>query len=90
MICLRCGYCCIQYEVVIVNDPKKGIAEGNLVAKETGKRCPHLSGDKPGSYGCTIHGEKWYEETPCFSYGQVERDKNSPCRMGEYVLKLGR
>jgi len=83
MICLRCGYCCVHYDVVIVADPAKGILEGNLRHKESGKRCPHLVGNKFGEFYCAIHGEKWYKKTPCHEYTQIEQE-NSPCRMGEY------
>lgn len=86
MICLRCGYCCHNYMVIIVDDPDKGISEGNLIAhmgEDT--PCKHLGGDKPGEYFCKIHDKKWYDQTPCFSHGQIERG-NTECRMGKYIL----
>lgn len=72
--------------MVVVNDPDKGLVEGNLIVNEgTGEPCKHLVGDKPGDYSCAVHDEKWYPETPCYSHGQVESG-NTPCRMGEYIL----
>ena len=85
MICLRCGYCCQNYCVVIVDDPEKGLAEDNLKFREGKERCQHLRGDEPGKFLCAVHCEEWYEETPCFSHTQIESD-NTNCRMGEYIL----
>lgn len=73
--------------VVIVDDPTKGIREDNLAYhKGQGIPCKHLIGSKPGEYSCAIHDKPWYKKTPCFSHGQIERSKDSPCRMGEYIL----
>lgn len=87
MKCLRCGYCCKNYLVVVVDDPSKGIQEDNLIAHlGDGSPCKHLQGDSPGQYKCAIHDEPFYDETPCFNHSQIER-KDSPCRMGVYVLE---
>lgn len=87
MICLRCGHCCFQYAVVIVDDPKKGIVDTNFrIKSEPGERCPHIRGNKPGKYSCAIHNEPWYCETPCASHGQTERSPNTPCRLGKFLL----
>lgn len=87
MICLRCGYCCKEYLVVVIDDPEKGFVEGNFIGKEgTGEPCKHLIGNAPGNYSCAVHDRDWYFKTPCAAYTQVE-SKNSPCRMGEYILK---
>ena len=87
MKCLHCGHCCINYDVVIVNDPKKGIVEGNLIHKPTGVRCKHLVGKKPGEYSCAVHNEPWYKETPCFDFTQVEKNTTDACRIGAFLLK---
>lgn len=87
MICLRCGYCCKNYDVIIVDKPELGIVENNLIHKPSGMPCKHLLGDKPGEYSCAIHDFSWYKETPCYSHGQIEQ-KNSNCRIGEYALNL--
>ena len=34
MECLRCGYCCKDLAVVIVDDPEKGITKDNLIIYE--------------------------------------------------------
>jgi len=88
MICLRCGYCCKTSMVVIVDDPAKGIVEGNLQPVGFGgsERCKHLVGDKPGEHACAVHNEPWYDETPCFRHGQIERSPQDECRMGRYIL----
>ena len=89
MKCLRCGYCCMNYLVMIVDDPKRGLKEDNIKAIGTKgpERCQHLVGDKPGDYVCAVHDRIWYKKTPCFSHGQIESSKDSPCRMGEYILR---
>ena len=90
MICLNCGHCCKHYMVVIVDDPEKGIVEGNLIVKEgDGTLCKHLRGDKPGKYSCAIHDYPWYKDTPCFAYGQIESSPDDECRLGAYLLKKG-
>ena len=86
MICLRCGHCCKNYFVAIVDDPSKGIVETNIVSHMgDGTPCKHLIGDTPGKYSCAIHEYQWYGETPCSDHGQIERT-NSNCRIGEYIL----
>lgn len=93
MICLRCGHCCIEYDVVIVKGYLKvkslfgkdgNLAEGvELIYKEGGKVCPHLSFENEQAV-CSVHDAPWYKQTPCFAYTQTER-RNSPCRMGKYL-----
>ena len=88
MICLRCGYCCQNYFVMIVDDPSKGIKQDNMILHNGNNTpCKHLQGDTPGEYSCALHDYKWYKKTPCFSHGQIERSKTDNCRIGEYILK---
>lgn len=83
--CLRCGYCCIDTFVVIVDDPKKGIEENNLIALNTKeKKCPHFIGNEPGKYACAVHEMEWYVDTPCYRYNA---HKKGPCLMGRYLLE---
>lgn len=93
MICIRCGYCCINLCVVIVDNPELGIVEGNLIVnnEDGGKApCKHLEKGKDGRYSCKIHGRPWYKDTPCAKHTLVGRD-DMPCRMGVYQLaKEGR
>lgn len=85
MICLRCGYCCHRYAVIIVDNPEFGIREDNLTAHLGDGRCKHLRGFKVGEYFCRLHHYDWYKETPCASYGQVETG-NTECRMGRSII----
>ena len=74
--------------VVIVDDPDKAIEEGNLITHMgEGKPCKHLVGDVAGEFSCAIHDKSWYNETPCFSHGQIKTDVDDVCRLGEYFLK---
>jgi len=93
MKCLRCGYCCKQYTVVIIIDPARGIALNNarlLNGSIEGPRhaCPHLIGSEAGRYACALHDQPWYGETPCSDFGQVEENEDMPCRMGEHMMSL--
>ena len=88
MICIRCGWCCINLCTVIVDNPELGPIEGNLVANNgDGGRtsCKHLEKDKDGRYYCKIHNMPWYGETPCAKHTLVGKD-DMPCRMGVYQL----
>jgi hypothetical protein len=88
MICFRCGYCCTSLLTVIVVDPDKGPVYDNLTTIGTSgekERCPHLRGDRPGEYSCSVHERDWYPETPCAEYQSHWPSK--PCRMGEFLLK---
>lgn len=88
MKCLRCGYCCMNMMVVVVDNPDKGIIEDNLITHMgEGKPCQHLVGNIPSEFSCAIHDKSWYNETPCFSHGQIEQNVDDVCRMGEYLLK---
>lgn len=88
MICVRCGFCCTTYMVVIIDDPSLGPVENNLrgIGFNGPERCPHLVGDEPGSYSCAVHDQPWYPETPCASYGQIEHSEDKPCRIGTHIL----
>lgn len=87
MKCVRCGYCCFQYVVVVIRDINKPLSEKNVMIKHTGDRCPYLEGRKPGKYSCRNHGHRRYKNSPCDQHSQIER-RDSPCRMGKYVLSL--
>ena len=88
MICLRCGYCCKNNMVIIVDDPEKGIVEGNLILHEgNGIPCKHLLGDSPGKYSCALYNYSWYKDTPCYRYSQIRVGKvENICRIGKYIL----
>jgi hypothetical protein len=86
MICLRCGYCCHNYLVTIIDDPEKDLSEDNVTVHEGDGPCKHLEGNTPGGYSCKVHSKPWYNETPCFNHGQVESSPNDECRTGKYIL----
>ena len=86
MICLRCGYCCHKYLVMIADDPSKPISEENIIAHRGDGPCKHLEGSTPGDYSCKVHSKNWYGGTPCFSHGQIESSPDDECRMGRYIL----
>lgn len=85
MICLRCGKCCLEYSVVVIDDPERGLVEDNLIMQNGSERCKHLQGDEPGRYSCAIHDHPVYEQTPCFQFGQVG-SPDSYCRVGVYNM----
>ena len=89
MKCLRSGYCCFNYDIVIVDNPDLGPIENNLKYKPGGVKCQHLLGNKPGKYSCAVHDMPWYSETPCGQFGQIEHNAKDLCRMGEYILNGG-
>ena len=85
MICLRCGYCCLYYAVVL---PDGTFYDGN------GTGCKNLRWDNAKA-SCSVHGQdavlegetySW-EETPCGRHGQIERSEDAPCRIGKHVLR---
>lgn len=92
MICLRCGYCCIYYDVILPNGDHK---PNNV-------ECPYLKW-KDHIAVCTIHGKNWeikeengivhkgvWEETPCGQFSQIETNPNTPCRVGVHITKKQR
>lgn len=85
--CLRCGYCCVAYDVILPDGTyKKG-----------GTICPNLSFNEEGAC-CSIHGQKLaliyngkkhyhsWKNTPCGQHGQIG---DGDCRMGKYLLDKG-
>ena len=96
MICLRCGYCCIHSDVIIIKPEyvnnqilkREHIKKEYLIHKKGGEICPHLKliDNIPT---CTIHNTCWYKYTPCYEYKQTE-SRNSKCRMGKYIINNDR
>lgn len=64
MKCDKCAYCCVHYDVIVTVDPDKGVVEGNLTHKPSGKRCHHNMPDGT----CAIHDKPWYNELSCYHY----------------------
>jgi hypothetical protein len=84
MKCLKCGHCCIAYDVLIIKDKDKGLTEDNIQYKPGGEICPHLEKTAKG-YNCLIHHFPWYKQTPCYEFSQVE-SFNEDCRIGKYLI----
>ena len=94
MKCLRCGYCCVMLDVIIVKPEFANrdlifdqLEDHMLIHKPFGEKCPHLEINKQKLAVCRIHEFEWYKQTPCFAYTQIERSPDNLCRMGEYVMK---
>ena len=87
MICLRCGYCCYAYDVIII---KLGIEkptfrkEEEFQHKKSDEFCPHLSFNGIEA-SCDIHDKKWFKKTPCHSHSQIGKIDDD-CRIGRYIL----
>jgi len=89
MICQRSGYCCINLDVVIVDDPEQGVVEDNILHKPAGEICKHLIDSNNNTIAtCAIHHYPWFPETPCGQYTQVENSIDSPCRLGIYAKTM--
>lgn len=87
MRCFRCGYCCTTLLAVIVADPDapEVFAESNLRGiNMLEERCPHLKGDQPGEYSCSIHDRPRFKDTPCADY--QSHWPGQPCRMGNMLV----
>ena len=82
MICLKCGWCCKNLMVMVVDDPEKGLVPGNIIYHPgNGENCKHLLDDN----ACAVHDCKWYPDTPCAQFDQVG---GGECRIGQYVLQV--
>jgi hypothetical protein len=97
MICLRCGYCCINLSVVIIHPDHiqkdlnlkeifYDLPEEALIFKPDGELCPHLVFEDKKAI-CKIHHFDWFKDTPCHQHTQIEQSKDCNCRMGEYLSK---
>lgn len=100
MICVGCGYCCINYDVIIIkpevvkpNLNMNKIKDTDVMHKPGYNPCPHLTWDgvegrdeSMGDACCKIHHYRWYKKTPCFRHGQIGRP-DELCRLGEFIIK---
>lgn len=87
MKCFHCGYCCTSLLAVVIKDPDGRFEEGNLMTigmSGEKERCPHLRGEEPGKYWCSVHDKEWYPDTPCAAYQSHWPDH--PCRLGEFIV----
>lgn len=87
MKCIRCGRCCIQLDIAVMNprsirpdgtaDPKEP-----MIFKPRGTKCPHLIYNGVAAV-CTIHHLPCYRGTPCELFDQFG-PSDSICIMGSY------
>ena len=87
MLCLNCGYCCVKYDVIIINPEyvKENLIIDELpddafMHKSTDIICPHFNSNNR----CNIHHYSWYKDTPCFQYIQIE-PYQTVCRIGHAI-----
>ena len=94
MICLRCGQCCIQLDIFIIN-PASILPDGSIslddpkamIFKSAGQSCPHL--DIRGERAtCTIHHLPCYRGTPCEKFEQLG-SVDDVCMMKAYFRLQG-
>ena len=92
MICLHCGYCCVQHDVVIIHptyineiNTEDDIDRHMLMHKPGQIACPHLYESDDNKLLCQIHDKPWYNSTPCAKHTQIERE-NTECRIGRYII----
>jgi len=93
MICLRCGYCCFYFVVIVKPESVKedlevdNLCEEDLIGLDSSTKCPHLSWDKiTDNAVCAIHHHNWFEDTPCGRHNQeVETSKSEFCRIGKHM-----
>ncbi|HPJ30683.1 MAG TPA: hypothetical protein PLZ42_04770 [Methanothrix sp.] len=94
MICGRCGSCCTNLDVMIIN-PRSIRPDGtvdqldpdSMISKPAGIRCPHLAhlGDLAV---CTIHDLPCYRGTPCDRFDQMGPE-DGVCLFSGYLRSLG-
>jgi hypothetical protein len=96
MICLRCGGCCLQLDIFVVN-PDRIREDGSIdlcdpesmIFKPSEKKCPHLffqadpAGDDEKIAVCTIHHLACYQGTPCQQFEQMGPE-GDVCIMSAY------
>lgn len=94
MKCVRCGYCCYQYDVIIIKPEfcvpefkMSEVKEFMVMHKKSGEKCPHLYFDGDIAV-CKLHNFKWYKQTPCYTHN-TEINNHLDCLLGTKVMNLG-
>jgi hypothetical protein len=94
MICQRCGCCCLNLDVMIIN-PRSIRPDGtidpedrnSMIRKPKGAKCPHLA--YLGEVAvCTIHDLSCYRGTPCDLFDQIG-PVDGVCVLGCYFKSSG-
>ncbi|HPM26023.1 MAG TPA: hypothetical protein PLD96_01665 [Methanothrix sp.] len=101
MICLRCGGCCHNLDIFIVNPDRiredgsiDPIDSESMILKPSGEKCPHLffqaSPDGSGveTAVCSIHHLPCYQGSPCQQFEQIGPG-DDVCMMSDYFRRLG-
>lgn len=94
MKCIRCGYCCFMFDVIIVDpkyidnfDPEGDVSEmDKLIHKPCNVICPHLIITMSSEYAeCAVHNKPWYNMTPCYQHSVIGVE-NEDCRVGRHNM----
>ena len=86
MQCLRCGRCCVDYDVMIIKPEFinefsiENPQDHMIMHKPHGMKCPHLSLEGEEAI-CSVHHFPWFESTPCYEFTQIGHP-HDPCRIG--------
>ncbi len=91
MICQHCGLCCVDYMVVVIK-PEYATEDFDIntapeeafLSRPGHDPCPNLYWEGDESR-CCIHHFKWFAETPCAAFTQVE-EGNTECRLGRHII----
>ena len=95
MKCHRCGYCCVNYCVMVVN-PKyadqddiifdfENPIKDLLIYVDHEKQCPYIYwSEEQNQAVCKVHEKKWFSKTPCYRHNNIETI--GKCRIGEYII----
>ena len=86
LICLRCGHCCKNNELFIIDKPNIGLRDDNIILKKEGERCKHLLGSKPGNYICMLYNETYFDNMPCIAVKGFNTDESDICPIGKEVI----
>ena len=93
MICLRCGLCCVNLNIAIIN-PTSIQPDGtvnpdepdSIILKPAGQKCPHLVYNEDKAV-CIIHHLACYRGTSCEQFEQFGPESDV-CVMGGYFRAL--
>ena len=62
----------------------KELKDDGFLHKPTDVICPHAE-IKDNKLYCKVHNYKWYKNTPCYDFTQIELNDQCKCRMGDYI-----
>ena len=93
--CFHCGYCCIAYDVIIINPEYKDIMSYGIlinlecndtnnkyfIHKKCDERCIYLNDNNL----CEIHDKDYFILTPCYRHNLNKRYLTN-CPIGEHLI----